>query len=94
MELAWVKACGRNFALTSRTQPNVRFLPRSGTPMACYTMVVVACGEKSFKSVQIYQIFQAIIYYLSQLFSTQRRRGAEVLEIMRGREGIDIDALA
>ena len=30
MEPAWVKVCGRNFALTSRTiaQPNVRFLPR------------------------------------------------------------------
>ena len=29
MEPAWVKACGRNFALTSRAQPNVRFLPRN-----------------------------------------------------------------
>ena len=29
----------------------------------------------------------------SHLFSTQRRRGAEALEILRGREGIAIDAL-
>ena len=34
MEPAWKDVCGRNFALTSRTQPNVRFLPRSGTHMA------------------------------------------------------------
>jgi hypothetical protein len=64
--------------------------------MACYTMVVVACGEKSFKSVQIYQIFTNIIFraFPFFVFSTQRRGGAEALEIMRGREGIAIDALA
>ena len=36
-------------------------------------------------------IFRAFPFFV---FSTQRRRGAEALEIMRGREGIAIDALA